>query len=118
MLKTTPLVVTIGLSLTIPFAVLGDLSRGKMTGGTPAIIGAVLVLASFGFMGIEGARDAGNGDEEGDSALGDDDGEEDGERDVERGRLVEQVLGEEEMEGHEEEEPRRGRSRSPPTGKA
>jgi solute carrier family 35 protein F5 len=57
MLKTTPLVVTIGLSLTIPFAVLGDLFRGTSSGGWQALSGAGLVLASFCFMGVEGATE-------------------------------------------------------------
>lgn len=54
MLKTTPLVVTIGLSLTIPFALLGDYFRGTSSGGWQAVVGAVLVLMSFSFMGVEG----------------------------------------------------------------
>ncbi|CED84858.1 Predicted membrane protein [Phaffia rhodozyma] len=57
MLKTTPLVVTIGLSLTIPFALIGDYFRGTSTGGWQAIMGAVLVLLSFSFMGVEGAKE-------------------------------------------------------------
>ncbi|KAJ2920180.1 hypothetical protein MD484_g24, partial [Candolleomyces efflorescens] len=44
MLKTTPLVVTVGLSLTIPFAVVGDFIRGRPS-STKIIIGALLVLA-------------------------------------------------------------------------
>ncbi|TFK30549.1 hypothetical protein FA15DRAFT_629746 [Coprinopsis marcescibilis] len=51
MLKTTPLVVTVGLSLTIPFAVLGDFFRGR--GSDPQVIlGALLVLVSFVALGI------------------------------------------------------------------
>ncbi|KAL7415666.1 hypothetical protein BDY24DRAFT_359690 [Mrakia frigida] len=57
MLKTTPLVVTIGLSLTIPFAVLGDFVRGTSTGGLQSIAGAILVLVSFSAMGFEGAAE-------------------------------------------------------------
>jgi len=45
MLKTTPLVVTIGLSLTIPLSVLGEFALGKHTAGQ-VIIGALLVLIS------------------------------------------------------------------------
>ncbi|KAF9478511.1 hypothetical protein BDN70DRAFT_879845 [Pholiota conissans] len=56
MLKTTPLVVTIGLSLTIPVAVLGDFIRHR-----PAQIavvgGAVLVLASFVAVGYEDSNE-------------------------------------------------------------
>jgi solute carrier family 35 protein F5 len=52
MLKTTPLVVTIGLSLTIPLAVLGDLILGKYTAGQ-VIVGASLVLISFVAVGMD-----------------------------------------------------------------
>lgn len=56
MLKTTPLVVTIGLSLTIPVAVLGDflLSRPSKF---QVIMGALLVLCSFVAIGFEDAED-------------------------------------------------------------
>lgn len=48
-------VVTIGLSLTIPFAMLGDFLRGSTAGLTiQAVIGATLVIAGFGLMGLEG----------------------------------------------------------------
>lgn len=55
MLKTTPLVVTVGLSLTIPLAVVGDffLSRPSRT---QVIIGAVLVLVSFIIVGVVDQR--------------------------------------------------------------
>ncbi|KAF8640597.1 hypothetical protein AX17_000259 [Amanita inopinata Kibby_2008] len=43
MLKTTPLVVTIGLSLTIPFAVVGDIFLGHPV-HTQVISGAILVM--------------------------------------------------------------------------
>lgn len=56
MLKTTPLVVTVGLSLTIPLAVLGDFIRGKDT-HAQVIFGAALVLISFIALGL------GNGSE-------------------------------------------------------
>jgi len=52
MLKTTPLVVTIGLSLTIPFAILGDQFLNIPTRGQ-AIVGALLVLGSFALVGWE-----------------------------------------------------------------
>lgn len=64
-------VVTIGLSLTIPFAIALDLVRGTSTGGFQSLLGAGFVLASFGFMGVEGAK-------EGDELVA--------EGDVERGR--------------------------------
>lgn len=52
MLKTTPLVVTVGLSLTIPLAVIGDFFLNKPT-KVQVIIGAVLVLASFVVVGLD-----------------------------------------------------------------
>jgi len=55
MLKTTPLVVTVGLSLTIPLAVLGDFFLGKPAQGQ-VLLGAFLVLFSFVVVGVENAR--------------------------------------------------------------
>lgn len=55
MLKTTPLVVTVGLSLTIPLAVIGDSFLGKPTRGQ-VIFGAVLVLISFIAIGVENSN--------------------------------------------------------------
>ncbi|KAF8576560.1 hypothetical protein K439DRAFT_1418863 [Ramaria rubella] len=55
MLKTTPLVVTIGLSLTIPFAIVGDEILNIPT-KTQAALGALLVLGSFGMVGWENAE--------------------------------------------------------------
>ncbi|KAL5631526.1 hypothetical protein ACGC1H_007144 [Rhizoctonia solani] len=52
MLKTTPLVVTVGLSLTIPLAVSGDLILGTST-SAQALIGAALVLVAFVVIGLE-----------------------------------------------------------------
>lgn len=52
MLKTTPLVVTVGLSLTIPLAVIGDIILSKPT-RAQVILGAVLVLISFIIVGAE-----------------------------------------------------------------
>jgi solute carrier family 35 protein F5 len=47
--------VTIGLSLTIPFAMLGDYLRGSTAAlTTQAVIGAALVIVGFGLMGLEG----------------------------------------------------------------
>ncbi|KAG8734515.1 hypothetical protein FRC11_000003 [Ceratobasidium sp. 423] len=57
MLKTTPLVVTIGLSLTIPLAVGGDLFLGTST-SAQALIGAALVLAAFIVIGLEDREEA------------------------------------------------------------
>ena len=55
MLKTTPLVVTIGLSLTIPLAVLGDFILGRPAMGQ-VLLGAGLVLVSFIAVGLHGAE--------------------------------------------------------------
>lgn len=54
MLKTTPVVATIGVSLTIPLAVLGDLFLGKPA-TVKVMIGATLVLVSFIMVGVESA---------------------------------------------------------------
>ncbi|KAJ7783910.1 vacuolar membrane protein [Mycena maculata] len=55
MLKTTPLVVTVGLSLTIPLAVLGDFVLGRFTRGQ-VIFGALLVLLSFVVVGLDNEK--------------------------------------------------------------
>jgi len=55
MLKTSPLVVTIGLSLTIPVAVVGDFLRHRPTHGE-VIVGAMLVLLSFVVVGLEDSK--------------------------------------------------------------
>jgi hypothetical protein len=55
MLKTTPLVVTIGLSLTIPAAVLGDFALGR-TATVLGLIGATLVLLAFAVVGFEDGK--------------------------------------------------------------
>ncbi|KAF8922433.1 hypothetical protein CPB85DRAFT_1427743 [Mucidula mucida] len=52
MLKTTPLVVTIGLSLTIPFAVLGDFALGNLV-QFQVIFGALLVFIGFVVVGTD-----------------------------------------------------------------
>ena len=64
MLKTTPLVVTVGLSLTIPLAVVGDFMLGRSVRGQ-VILGAILVLISFVVVGAENARlqDPADGDD-------------------------------------------------------
>lgn len=55
MLKTTPLVVTIGLSLTIPVAVAGDFLLGR-TVKFMSLLGAFLVLGSFTVVGFEDSK--------------------------------------------------------------
>jgi len=56
MLKTTPLVVTIGLSLTIPVAVAGDFLLLRPV-HPQVIAGAVLVFLSFVAIGVENAKE-------------------------------------------------------------
>lgn len=55
MLKTTPLVVTVGLSLTIPIAVVGDFIRNRPSHGI-VIAGALLVALSFVALGLEDSK--------------------------------------------------------------
>ncbi|KIP09015.1 hypothetical protein PHLGIDRAFT_58180, partial [Phlebiopsis gigantea 11061_1 CR5-6] len=52
MMKTTPLVVSVGQSLTMPLAVLGDFFLHG-TASLLAILGCVIVLLSFGVLGLE-----------------------------------------------------------------
>ena len=47
MLLTSPLAVTLGISLTIPLAMVGDLLRGTDIGGWQGGLGGLLVLGSF-----------------------------------------------------------------------
>lgn len=56
MLKTTPLVVTIGLSLTIPVAVVGDFILHKPV-KVQVILGALVVLLSFIAVGMENSSE-------------------------------------------------------------
>jgi solute carrier family 35 protein F5 len=55
MLKTTPLVFTVGTSLTIPFAVVTDLFRKTPVHGT-VVIGAIVVVMSFVVIGLDNSR--------------------------------------------------------------
>ena len=55
MLKTTPLVATISLSLTLPLAVLGDIGL-QHTVKVQVVLGAVLVLVSFVVIGMEDSK--------------------------------------------------------------
>jgi len=66
MLKTRPLVVTVGISLTIPFALIGDAFLA-IRPEVQAVLGACLVLASFVAVGIGGnERSEGSEGSEGD----------------------------------------------------
>ena len=55
MLKTTPLVVTVGLSLTMPLAVVGDFVLGRPA-KVQVVIGALVVVSSFLVLGLEDAH--------------------------------------------------------------
>jgi solute carrier family 35 protein F5 len=55
MLKTTPLMVTIGLSLTIPVAVAGDFLLQRSI-QAQVIAGALLVFLGFMMIGFENSR--------------------------------------------------------------
>ena len=74
MLKTTPLVVTIGLSLTMPLAVMGDIVLQHPVKAQVAV-GAALVLVSFVVIGLEDAKTPPGpeiGDDEADEMRNDD----------------------------------------------
>jgi len=55
MLKTTPLVVTVGLGLTIPVAVIGDFFLGNPA-AAQVLAGSLLVLIAFIAVGIENSE--------------------------------------------------------------
>lgn len=55
MLKTTPLLVTVGLSLTIPLAIFGDYILAKPA-AFQALFGALLVLGAFVLVGMDKSR--------------------------------------------------------------
>ncbi len=52
MLKSSPLIATVGLSLTIPLAVIGDIAKGSHSGGFQAVLGSAMVLLSFVAIGL------------------------------------------------------------------
>jgi len=54
MLKTTPVVVTLGLILTIPLAVIGDIFLGRPPRGQ-VLLGSALVVISFVAVGLQGS---------------------------------------------------------------
>ncbi|KAF8547127.1 hypothetical protein OG21DRAFT_960578 [Imleria badia] len=55
MLKTTPLVVAVGISITIPLAVVGDYFLGKPA-TFQVLVGAVLVTGAFTVVGVENSK--------------------------------------------------------------
>jgi len=52
MLRTTPLVVTVGLSLTIPFSIVGDIMLGHSI-HVQVILGVMLIMSSFVAVGLD-----------------------------------------------------------------
>jgi solute carrier family 35 protein F5 len=56
MLKTTPLLVTVGLSLTIPLAVLVDWLFLGQAAALQVVLGGLLVLVSFVVLGVADAK--------------------------------------------------------------
>ena len=58
MLLTSPLLVTVGLSLTIPLSVVGEVIVNSQTSSVAYWIGAVLVLMSFLFINYESKGEA------------------------------------------------------------
>ena len=69
MLKTTPLLVTLGLSLTIPLAMVGDYFLLAISPVGQRVLGALLVLASFVAIGLEGSAEAAEGEEQAEARL-------------------------------------------------
>ena len=57
MLLTSPLVVTVGLSLTIPLSLIGQMIEYSQTSSISYWIGAFVVLLSFVFINHESSQD-------------------------------------------------------------
>jgi solute carrier family 35 protein F5 len=57
MLLTTPLIVTVGLSLTIPLSLVGEMIQYKQTSSWIYWVGAGIVLLSFLFINHESQED-------------------------------------------------------------
>ena len=57
MLLTSPLVVTVGLSLTIPLSLIGQMIEYSQTSSISYWIGACIVLLSFVFVNHESSQD-------------------------------------------------------------
>jgi len=64
MLKSSPLVATVGLSLTIPLAIVGDTILGSHTGGSQSYVGSIIVLVSFVGIGLADRSLAGHVEED------------------------------------------------------
>lgn len=63
MLLTSPLVTTVGLSLTIPLSLIGQMIEYSQTSSVSYWLGACIVLLSFVFINHESKHDAASGDE-------------------------------------------------------
>lgn len=61
MLLTTPLVVTVGLSLTIPLSLIGEIIQYGQYSSIMYWIGALVVFVSFAFINHEAKEEDGNG---------------------------------------------------------
>ena len=62
MLLTTPLVVTVGLSLTIPLSLIGEIIQYGQYSSVLYWIGALVVFVSFAFINHETKEDGVKGD--------------------------------------------------------
>lgn len=69
MLLTSPLVVTVGLSLTIPLSLIGQMIEYSQTSSVSYWIGACIVLLSFVFINHESSQDEGMGKPEEEDSL-------------------------------------------------
>lgn len=65
MLLTTPLVVTVGLSLTIPLSLVGEMIQYGKYSSALYWVGAAVVFLSFIFINHESREDIENKDEDG-----------------------------------------------------
>ena len=62
MLLTSPLVTTVGLSLTIPLSLIGEMIEYSQTSGILYWVGACVVLLSFVFINHEGSHEEDSND--------------------------------------------------------
>lgn len=69
MLLTTPLVVTVGLSLTIPLSLIGQILLSDQYSSGLYWVGAAVVLASFVFVNRESGEEVKVGDRDGVGAV-------------------------------------------------
>lgn len=70
MLLTSPLVVTVGLSLTIPLSLVGQMIEYSQTSSVSYWIGAFVVLLSFVIVNHESSQDEGTGKPEQEDSFG------------------------------------------------